>query len=330
MGDLIEFVEAGTAAAALNERFAQSDAAWIGVVVDVPESAARSSTDEIKRKLDRLDDVDVAILSPLTAFLFRHAWSTYSGVAAALLGPPPPGATVFVRGTGIERIGDFRDVEDPMWDFVIRASAHNPSGVQLLDVNAVTSPLDAQSIASSTPAEDRLPPLSPLQPPRRLGWLRDHLLNVEPNQLVPDATSEPDVTALRAGLLQIHDFLDESHEQSQSVEGEGRRNAGDYWHGINHRREPDYSNARYWFRRVGDHAVFPQLAACAVRVLGDSPLADEWRPKLTPVGRWDPFAFVDLCQSAEHTDDEYTLSAAKRFQWCEMMLLIDATWRDAR
>src|SRR5205085_9106705 len=64
--------------------------------------------------------------------------------------------------------------------------------------------------------------------------------------------SKVDLIALQAGILQIGDHLTPSHEHSQSIEGQGKRQAGDYWHAINHRREPDYGNAKYWFRHVGN------------------------------------------------------------------------------
>ena len=43
------------------------------------------------------------------------------------------------------------------------------------------------------------------------------------------------------------DDLERSHTISQSVES----SIGSYVHGIMHRREGDFSNAKYWFRRAG-------------------------------------------------------------------------------
>jgi len=59
-----------------------------------------------------------------------------------------------------------------------------------------------------------------------------------------------------SGLWLLAGDLDRSHAISQD-ESSG---TGSYWHGIMHRREGDYSNAGYWFRRVGSHPVLDQLA----------------------------------------------------------------------
>ena len=69
--------------------------------------------------------------------------------------------------------------------------------------------------------------------------------------------------ALSAGLLQILDAWDASHDAAQEAEDLGERRFSAYWHGVAHRREPDAGNASYWFRRVGRHPLFPTLAESA-------------------------------------------------------------------
>jgi hypothetical protein len=95
-----------------------------------------------------------------------------------------------------------------------------------------------------------------------------------------------------AGVWLLYDFLDESHAISQGVPNA----SGSFWHGIMHRREGDFANAKYWFRRVGSHPVYAGLVAAAQR-LGESASSEAARA-LTAEGEWDPYQFVDLCQSA--------------------------------
>lgn len=96
-----------------------------------------------------------------------------------------------------------------------------------------------------------------------------------------------------AGLLLMYNCFADSHSISQSIE----TTSGSYWHGILHRREPDYGNAKYWFRRVGRHPVFEPLAAAA-RELAAAKEVDREASLLKEQRNWDPFRFVDLCEAA--------------------------------
>src|SRR5262249_3411310 len=77
-----------------------------------------------------------------------------------------------------------------------------------------------------------------------------------PAAFAPHPVSDGDMArACLAGLWLYHDFLDESHQISQEIDTP----TGSYWHGLMHRREPDYGNAAYWFRRVRAHPIFADL-----------------------------------------------------------------------
>jgi hypothetical protein len=128
---------------------------------------------------------------------------------------------------------------------------------------------------------------------------------------------------LAAGLLQLHDFWDASHEAAQKADDLGERDFSAYWHGIAHRREPDASNAAYWFRRVGRHPVFPALAEAARPWLeqhADATLSG----RLLSGGAWNASAMIDLCTEARPGTPRETL--ARRLQRLEMWLLIEATF----
>jgi uncharacterized protein (DUF433 family) len=132
------------------------------------------------------------------------------------------------------------------------------------------------------------------------------------------AMSRPSRLALSAGLLQVHDFWDDSHNAAQQADDLGESSVSAYWHGIAHRREPDASNANYWFRRVGRHPLYGPLAAAARPLLAaNPPLAD----RLIARGTWDPSAFIAYCTGTGARDE----ALARRLQRVEMALLLMAS-----
>jgi hypothetical protein len=215
----------------------------------------------------------------------------------------------------------FRDVSEPIWDFLIRSSLSRGT-VQTQIVS---------NRAENSRGNREYPGLAPQPPDRSRNWLQLHLQAFSLEDIESKVTSLPDAIALKAGLFQIHDYLDASHELSQSIEGQGRRAAGDYWHAIMHRREPDYSNAKYWFCHVGSHPVFTALAEAVDEILSqaESASAQTARQKLLASGRWDPMAFVDFCQECSRGQDPDLTAIAERIQWTEMQLLLEQTYRDA-
>jgi hypothetical protein len=108
-----------------------------------------------------------------------------------------------------------------------------------------------------------------------------------------------------AGVWLIHDFLDDSHAISQCIDSA----EGSYWHAIMHRREGDFSNAKYWYRRVGGHPIFEALAEICQR-------------------EWDPFAFVDECHAAARGKSK-SQDLCLDLQQAEWELLFDYCYRKA-
>ena len=229
----------------------------------------------------------------------RWIWAEFPAQTAALIQPLPAEHIVLFRRSTWTRVGPLRDVDEPLWDWLIRAAAFAPDAV-----------IACPSAAPLPAARPALPALAPAEPGRQRDWLRAHIRNTA-------SAGSP----MLAGLLQLHDYLDESHSVSQSMEGD---RLGDHWHGIMHRREPDYSNAKYWYRRVGRSPVFAELAQRADAVLAacQSSVAEAQRQKLGTPHDWDPFAFVDFCQQQSRSATGDLAAAAREIQFWEMLLLL--------
>ena len=115
--------------------------------------------------------------------------------------------------------------------------------------------------------------------------------------------------AALSGLYLYFSCMDEAHQVAQTVHTPD----GAFWHGIVHRQEPDPGNARYWFRQVGSHPIFRDLAGCA-QALGLHSHDEQ--------GGWDPFRFIEICGQS--------MRVALETQRAEWQLLFDYCARGDR
>lgn len=191
----------------------------------------------------------------------------------------------------------------------------------------LVAPTHADEASGPDPVLFELPRLVPTRPPATRDWFLTRLQEFSIPEAASSRFSNVAATALNAGLLLWHDYLDESHELAQSIEGEGENRLGDYWHAILHRREPDYANSKYWFRHVGRQPIFDELERKAVDILSASrsPEATTWRDRLQSRAGWDPFAFVDLCEACARDESTELALVARRIQLAEMALLLEFT-----
>ena len=139
---------------------------------------------------------------------------------------------------------------------------------------------------------------------------RRELHSWKPKDRFPDAV-HPE--AAMAGLWLYFSCFDEAHKLADSIPGSN----GDYWHAIVHRQEPDAGNSAYWFRRVGSHPIFSDLAREARQITARFQKV-EFR-----VGKWDPYAFIDFCERARSQPGSVQEQAAQEIQLVEWQLLFD-------
>jgi len=125
--------------------------------------------------------------------------------------------------------------------------------------------------------------------------------------------AKPNMLALaRAALVYACDSLHESHMIVQGISGDESA----YWHGMVHRREGDFDNARYWFRRAGTLPVFSQLHRAASAV--SSVVAAQ--------ANWDPYLYTGLCEQEKFGEQELRDELVK-LQAIEFRAMFDDVWR---
>ena len=123
----------------------------------------------------------------------------------------------------------------------------------------------------------------------------------------PELLHRPD---LLAGLWLYIDELDRAHALAQS----DHTPTGSFWHAVVHRREGDFDNARYWYRKTGHHPAMSHID-----------LTGGGAGSGTDVARYDPAGFVDHVERAalaDHPTPHPALVSQQHkewkalFEWC--------------
>ena len=108
--------------------------------------------------------------------------------------------------------------------------------------------------------------------------------------------------AIKAGLWLYVDELDRSHAYSQDLHSP----TGSFWHAIMHRREGDFPNAKYWYRKAGAHPA-----------MGHIELAGGGSAAGSAIAAYDPMSFVDRVEraNARCESDSPDLVALQHHEW---------------
>ncbi|MEO6787470.1 MAG: hypothetical protein ABI318_15165 [Chthoniobacteraceae bacterium] len=119
---------------------------------------------------------------------------------------------------------------------------------------------------------------------------------------------------VRGALLYAADALDDAHRIFQDEPGD----LGSYWHGMMHRREGDFDNARYWFRRAGRLPIFDRMHGAAA----------EMSANMAKQASWDAYLLTMLCEQAKFGDND-TVPECVRLQRVEFEQLLACCWRQS-
>jgi hypothetical protein len=139
-----------------------------------------------------------------------------------------------------------------------------------------------------------------------------------------EVKNEKAAQAVKAGVLLWNDELSLSHDICQGL----KTPESSYIHGVMHRREGDYSNAKHWFAKAKNHPVATKLFEKSTQIGDDIvPATDQlshYTSDLKGIGHWSPDSFVDWCESASQGNvDSTCLYFFKKLQIEEIRLLID-------
>lgn len=138
-----------------------------------------------------------------------------------------------------------------------------------------------------------------------------------------EAVTKSSLKPLAQSALYLYfDCFDESHNISQDHEGLH----GNWLHAIAHRREPDASNSRYWYARVHPPAgLVEAIGKEALGLLREHPVPEleSLMKKMERSGKWEPEAFVDLCDKWRGKDASSpaykTLARLQEVEWRSLL-----------
>ena len=120
---------------------------------------------------------------------------------------------------------------------------------------------------------------------------------------------------VRGGLFYAVDALDDAHRIFQDAPGD----LGSYWHGMMHRREGDFDNARYWFRRSGRLPILDRMHGAAAAI----------SPNMAKQDSWDSYLLTGMCEQAKFGDTD-AIPECRKLLRVEFDELLGYCWRESR
>ncbi len=116
-----------------------------------------------------------------------------------------------------------------------------------------------------------------------------------------------------------NDHWIKAHELAQDIDNAD----GSLLHAIVHRREPDYSNAKYWLRRARNHPALPQVSKALLDHFScETPAARGISESWLQNGCFEPESFVDAVDRAIRKSDSAEQKVLAQAQAIELTALL--------
>jgi len=269
---------------------------------------------------------DAGRRTPLTLELLRR----YGLRVGAMIRPPWGPGAMMVHREASEKLGSFRYVDEVLWEYALRM-ADKGLEPDLIDEELAVWQTDADAIG----------------PPRRgliadgvrTAFLKQQLDRADPLCLAGEDCNLPNARLLLAGLHLMNDDLAACHTICQAVGLETGSEASSYWHGIVHRREPDFDNARGWFRKAEGFGGLLPIREAVMRVLQDALQMPEYGNAresaftliriLQESGTWNAVDLVEMCEAAREEEGGPMTRLLEEVQEAEMAAAFDWTYGEA-
>lgn len=231
-----------------------------------------------------------------------------------LLRPPWESGSLMLRADRAENLGAYRYLAEASWEHSVRLAWKDTKVDLFSEVLGETESEDVERLE-----------LEPTRVRRR--FLSTYIERVAQME----STSPAEQALLSSAIYLWNDDLTRSHEICQGFE----RTVPDasFIHGIVHRREPDYKNARGWLERAegmrGGETIRDAVLALLQRVLqmpdyGTArDTAFDLIQHLRKVGTWDPLKLLSLCEACDWKEDPALCRLLEEVQEAELLAAIE-------
>lgn len=253
----------------------------------------------------------------------------YGAQIGALLAPPwAPGTTILTKEAS-DQLGSHRNIDNTLWEYALRQIERNATP-QILEEDLAIWRSDVSN-----------PKLGLVTSGLQHRFLKPYIDKIETSTLFSEnhLTSHIHGDLIRNALYQNNDDLDAAHQICQNAGNDSDLPEISYWHGIIHRREPDFNNARSWFQKSQNLGVNDTLYRATYNLLqraiqmpdyGNArEIALQFLKHLQNQETWDVFYFLNLCEAQAQNKDPHLEKLLEDIQALEFQTLFHWTFQKA-